>query len=55
MIGLRDSSSYSKTEKKSKEVINLEVRIVVFREAGGDNNLEETQDEFQGYWKCSVS
>lgn len=37
-----------------KEVVNLEVSTIVFEEVGGDSNLEEAQDKFQGYWKYSI-
>ena len=37
-----------------KEVINLEVSTIVFDKVGGDSNLEEAQDKFQGYWNYSI-
>lgn len=42
------------TKTMVKEVINLEVSTMVFDEVGGDSNLEEAQDKFQGYWNYSI-
>ena len=43
------------TKTMVKEVINLEVSTIAFEEVGGDSNLEEAQDKYQGYWKYSIS
>lgn len=42
------------TKTMVKEVINLEVSTIVFDKVGGDSNLEEPQDKFQGYWNYCI-
>ena len=43
------------TKTVVKEVVNLEVSTIVFEEVGGDTNLEEAQNKFQGYWNILYS